>query len=304
MPLTIITLKKSPPSLRGDLTKWMQEIATGVYVGNFNTKVREQLWERVKQSVGTGEATMSYAYRNEIGYRFETLNTQRQVVDFDGIPLVLLENYSSLDESPALKMGYSNASKYRQAKKYATKRTSIRSKQTSYVVIDIETDGTDPNHNKIIEIGAIKVENENLEEFNYLIAYDKQLPTEITELTGITQSLLSEKGHPLAEVLKEFVSFIGNCPLVGYGVHFDIRFLNQHLHELQFGYLKNKIFDLLSFVKKEKMFLNNYKLETALYGYGIQEKVPHRALLDARLIYQLSTKVNKFLQLVNQTSPN
>ena len=48
-------------SLRGDLTKWMQEIATGVYVGNFNSRVREKLWERVVESVGTGEATMSYA---------------------------------------------------------------------------------------------------------------------------------------------------------------------------------------------------------------------------------------------------
>lgn len=40
MPLTVITLKNSPPSLRGDLTKWMQEISIGVYVGNFNTKIR------------------------------------------------------------------------------------------------------------------------------------------------------------------------------------------------------------------------------------------------------------------------
>lgn len=37
MPFTVITLKRSTPSLRGDLTKWMQEIATGVYIGNFNT---------------------------------------------------------------------------------------------------------------------------------------------------------------------------------------------------------------------------------------------------------------------------
>ena len=44
MPFTVITLKSSPSSLRGDLTKWMQEIATGVYVGNFNKKVREELW--------------------------------------------------------------------------------------------------------------------------------------------------------------------------------------------------------------------------------------------------------------------
>ena len=33
MPLTVITVKNAPQALRGDLTKWMQEIATGVYVG-------------------------------------------------------------------------------------------------------------------------------------------------------------------------------------------------------------------------------------------------------------------------------
>lgn len=44
MPLTIITISKVKNSLRGDLTKWMQEIDTGVYVGNFNSKVRENLW--------------------------------------------------------------------------------------------------------------------------------------------------------------------------------------------------------------------------------------------------------------------
>ena len=48
MPFTVITLKKVPQALRGDLTKWMQEITTGVYIGNFNTKVREKLWKRVK----------------------------------------------------------------------------------------------------------------------------------------------------------------------------------------------------------------------------------------------------------------
>ena len=64
MPVTVITLKKSTPSLRGDLSKWMQEIATGVYIGNFNARIREQLWQRVIQNVGKGEATLSYSCRN------------------------------------------------------------------------------------------------------------------------------------------------------------------------------------------------------------------------------------------------
>ncbi|MGO3017762.1 MAG: type I-E CRISPR-associated endoribonuclease Cas2e, partial [Anaerococcus sp.] len=78
IPLTVVTLTNAPNSLRGDLTKWMQEIATGVYVGNFNVKVREKLRSRILENIGDGQATISYAYRNEIGYKFDTINTQRE----------------------------------------------------------------------------------------------------------------------------------------------------------------------------------------------------------------------------------
>lgn len=90
MPFTVITLKKVPNALRGDLTRWMQEISTGVYVGNINSKVREYLWKRVKNLVGQGEASMCFSCRNEIGYSFCTCNAQRVVVDYDGIPLVMI----------------------------------------------------------------------------------------------------------------------------------------------------------------------------------------------------------------------
>ena len=62
MPFTVVTLKSVPPSLRGDLTKWMQEIAIGVYIGNFNSRIREKLWNRIQANVGEGEATISYYY--------------------------------------------------------------------------------------------------------------------------------------------------------------------------------------------------------------------------------------------------
>ena len=87
MPMTVITLSKVSNSLKGDLSKWMQEIATGVYIGNFNSKVRDKLWERIQDAVGNGEATISYPMRNEIGYTFNTLNTRREIYDSDGIPL-------------------------------------------------------------------------------------------------------------------------------------------------------------------------------------------------------------------------
>lgn len=57
--MRVVTLKSVPPSsLRGDLTKWMQEIATGVYIGNFNSKIREKLWNRIQANVGEGEARL------------------------------------------------------------------------------------------------------------------------------------------------------------------------------------------------------------------------------------------------------
>lgn len=115
MPFTVITLKKVSAYLRGDLTKWMQEIAPGVYVGNFNTKVREKIWQRVKENVSSGEATMSYAFRNEIGYNFKTLNTNRQVIDYEGIPLVRVNDQI---QASHMNLGFSSAYKMRQARKF------------------------------------------------------------------------------------------------------------------------------------------------------------------------------------------
>lgn len=297
MPLTVITIKNVPQSLRGDLTKWMQEIATGVYVGNFNVKVRENLWNRVKDSVKCGEATISFSYRNEIGYNFDTINAQREVKDFDGIPLIFLPNEKN-DKENSCKLGFSNVAKYRRIKKYS--HNLNKKKQKSYVVVDIETDGLNEYENSIIEIGAIKVENSNIYEFNHLIKIPKTLSKNIINLTGITQELINNEGKSMDIVLNEFLKFIGNLDIVGYNVDFDIRFINSELKKLGIEKLKNNVYDLMKYVKNEKLFLDNYKLQTVLQVYGIDEKIPHRALLDSKIIYKLSTKVNKFLINLNK----
>ncbi|WP_054252815.1 type I-E CRISPR-associated endoribonuclease Cas2e [Neofamilia massiliensis] len=292
MPLTVITIKKVPKSLRGDLTKWMQEIATGVYVGNFNSKVREELWKRVQENLEEGEATLSYHYRNEIGYKFQTINCQREPIYFDGIPLVLIKAEEiEKEKGPDLKFGFSKAAKYRKAEKFSSAKTSPKK---NYVVIDIETDGLDENQNSIIEIGAIKEENSKIYEFSSLIKIGKKLPKTITDLTGIRDADLEKNGQPLKNVLEEFKNFIKDLPLVGYNINFDIRFINKALESLEMDRISNKSYDLLRYVKKEKKYLADYSLETVIKEYGINKKVPHRALEDSRLTYQLSKQVNKF----------
>lgn len=297
MPLTVITLKKVPQSLRGDLTKWMQEIATGVYIGNFNTKVREELWNRVLDSVDEGEATISYSYRNEIGYKFDTINTNRIVINLDGIPLVRIENRQKINEEKnVLKSGFSNASKFRKMKKFLKNEKS----NANYVVIDIETDGLDKRSCSIIELGAVKFENSKFKEFNILIKSSKKLPKEITTLTGITEELLRNEGVLVEKGLSEFLKFVGKSIIVGYNIDFDISFINEELKKLGKDKLNNKRYDLMKYVKNENLFLDNYKLQTVLKEYGIDEKIPHRATLDAKIIYKLSTKVNEFQKVINK----
>ncbi len=120
MPLTVITMTNCPLSLRGDLTKWMQEIATGVYVGNFNSRIREELWERIENSAGNGTATMSFSSRNEIGYDFKTIHSHREVIYSDGLPLVRIPPVDTLEND--IKHGFSNAAHFHNAKKFSNIR--------------------------------------------------------------------------------------------------------------------------------------------------------------------------------------
>ena len=213
MPFTVITLKKVPQSLRGDLTKWMQEITTGVYIGNFNTKVREKLWKRVKENVNDGEATLSFAYRNELGYQFDTHNTSFSNIDMDGIPLVFIPKEDK-DEQIEVKHGFSNAAKFRNAKKYSSHKQKITCKD--FVFIDIETDGLDKEKDFIIEIGAIKSVNGIVSEFQSLINYEGTLPKHIVAMTGITTNMLRDKGKDIASVLNDFKLFIGDLDIIFY----------------------------------------------------------------------------------------
>ena len=75
-----------------------------------------------------------------------------------------------------------------------------------YVLVDIETTGFSPINDEIIEIGAIKVENNKIvKQYDELIKIDKILPQKITELTGITDNMLKNGKLPNI-VLEEFIN--------------------------------------------------------------------------------------------------
>lgn len=93
------------------------------------------------------------------------------------------------------------------------------------VVFDFETTGLDPSHDRIIEVGAIRIENfRPIKELSHLLSTSLPLSPKIQKLTGITPAMLVGK-PAVAEVLPEFLEFIDGAILVAHNADFDLAFL-------------------------------------------------------------------------------
>jgi CRISPR-associated protein Cas2 len=115
--MIVLTLTDCPDSLRGDITKWLVEINTGVFVGRVSARVRDRLWDRVRDSIKSGRATLVYSAQNEQRMDFRVHNSAWEPIDFDGIKLMMRPDASRAKTQTTLKPGYSKASQYRRARR-------------------------------------------------------------------------------------------------------------------------------------------------------------------------------------------
>ena len=105
------------------------------------------------------------------------------------------------------------------------KGKSLLALPTTYTVVDLETTGLDPQWNDIIEFGAMRVENGIvLDRYTALVNPGYEIDDFITELTGITNEMLASS-PAVADVLPEFLNFVGESVVVGHNVNFDINFI-------------------------------------------------------------------------------
>ena len=91
--MVVYILEKVPPSLRGELSRWMQEPRTGVFVGSMSAMVREKLWEKSCREAKNGSVIMVYSTNNQQGYGMRSSGeASRQIVDIEGLQLVMIPN--------------------------------------------------------------------------------------------------------------------------------------------------------------------------------------------------------------------
>jgi CRISPR-associated protein Cas2 len=87
--MTVIVLIAAAPGLRGHLTRWMAEVAPGVFVGTVNPRIRAKLWELLSDRIGTGQAILIHSQRSEQGWTAITAGHDRWIpTSVDGLTLI------------------------------------------------------------------------------------------------------------------------------------------------------------------------------------------------------------------------
>jgi CRISPR-associated protein Cas2 len=87
--MVVMILEKVPTSLRGELTRWLIEPHTGVFVGHVNAMVRDRLWDKCCKARRTGGVVQIWSTNTEQRFEMRMAGaTKRSVVDFDGLQLI------------------------------------------------------------------------------------------------------------------------------------------------------------------------------------------------------------------------
>ncbi len=158
-----------------------------------------------------------------------------------------------------------------------------------YVVFDIETTGLDTYNDRIIEIGAVKVEDgEIVEVFEELINPGFPIPYNITRITGIDDSLV-ENAHYPGVVFTLFNDFIKDVDfIIGHNAkRFDFPFLESEFKRNAIRLNPVQCKDTIWEARRKLKRLRGYSLKALCLQFDIKNTNAHRALSDVYATHEL-----------------
>ena len=158
-----------------------------------------------------------------------------------------------------------------------------------YVVFDLETTGFSPEKNRIIEFGAVKVENGQItERFSEFVNPEIPIPYRITQLTSITDDMVIG-ADPIRDVLPRFLEFSKDCVLVGHNVGFDIGFVRENCRRLGYPCPFTTV-DTLGISRALLPGHAKYTLDAVAKILGVVLENHHRAVDDAECTAEIFRK--------------
>ncbi len=150
----------------------------------------------------------------------------------------------------------------------------------SYIMLDIETTGFDPDFDEIIELAGIKyIERKEVARFESLVRPENRIDPYITMLTGITNEMVAD-APKLGDILPQFLDFIGNTIIVGHNIGFDINFLYDNAERVGYPPVMNDFVNTMRLSHRLCKNLESHGLEYLADYLGVTMENRHRAMGD------------------------
>ena len=164
----------------------------------------------------------------------------------------------------------------------------------TFIVFDLETTGFSPIKDKIIEIGAVKVEGGKItERFSTFVNPRIPIPFRITQLTSITDAMVLD-APPIEEVLPQFLDFVGDGVLVAHNASFDVSFIEQNCRYQDIRPDFTSV-DTVAMARVLLPTLSRFKLNIVAKALNISLENHHRAVDDAGATAQIFEKFVEML---------
>jgi DNA polymerase III epsilon subunit family exonuclease len=170
--------------------------------------------------------------------------------------------------------------------------------ETDFVVFDLETTGAKSPPCRVTEIGAYRVKGGRIvEEYQTLVNPETPIPTFITQLTGISNSMV-RNAPKFREVAADFLDFIGNSVLVAHNAQFDMRFLNHEIGRVYENYrVANPSLCTVRLSRRLNQNVENHRLKTLADYYRVALVNHHRAGDDAHATAHIFINLLEQLQI-------
>jgi len=194
------------------------------------------------------------------------------------------------------------------------KNSRNQSLDSEYVVFDIETTGLSKKHNKIIEIGAVKVKDgEVVDTFSEFINPGVPIPYQIEQLTSINDDMV--KDAPMFDVIvPRFVEFCGDDIVVAHNASFDTGFVRMNAEELGLKF-DNTVLDTMTLSHILLPELGKFTLDRVCKELKVVNAHHHRAIDDAEatakvffklldMLKERDVKTTDDLNVLGSTSPD
>ena len=169
-----------------------------------------------------------------------------------------------------------------------------------FVVFDIETTGLNKEKCKIIEIGAVKIQDgEIIDRWSTFVNPKTKIPSEITNLTSITDSMVRD-ASVFSEQIDDFLKFCEGCVMVAHNANFDMGFMKEEAKKCGRSF-NLPYLDTLILARCMYKSLPNHKLDTLCRHLNVILAHHHRAVDDAEATAQAFVKMLEELKASEKT---